>query len=92
MHSTAPNAEPDWPGKQVPHAAGWQQTSPAWTGQRSTGAWTVDDTFTANICFNETPFVVTVWLKFSGGEVRLESEANVGFGPTKDAALVGKAE
>lgn len=52
----------------------------------------MDDTFTANICFNETPFVVTVWLKFSGGEVRLESEANVGFGPTKDAALVGKAE
>ena len=51
-----------------------------------------DDTFTAKVCFTETPFVVTVRLKFTGDEVRLESEANVGFGPTKDAALVGKAE
>ena len=56
------------------------------------GAWTTDDTYTAKICFFETPFVVTIRLKFSGGEVRLESETNVGFGPTKAAALVGKVE
>jgi CubicO group peptidase (beta-lactamase class C family) len=56
------------------------------------GAWTADDTFTAKICFVETPFVVTLRLKFSGDEVRVESEMNVGFGPTKDAALVGKAK
>jgi CubicO group peptidase (beta-lactamase class C family) len=56
------------------------------------GAWTADDTYTAKICFTESPFVVTVRLKFSGGEARLESETNVGFGPTKAAALVGKAE
>jgi CubicO group peptidase (beta-lactamase class C family) len=56
------------------------------------GAWTADDTFTAKICFTETPFVVTVRLKLSGGEVRMESETNVGFGPSKDAPLVGKAQ
>jgi CubicO group peptidase (beta-lactamase class C family) len=56
------------------------------------GAWTADDTFTAKICFTETPFVVTVRLQFTAGEVRCESEANVGFGPTKDAPLVGKAD
>ena len=55
------------------------------------GAWTADDTFTARVCFVETPFVVTVRLKLTADEVRLESESNVGFGPTKEAALVGKA-
>ncbi len=56
------------------------------------GAWTADDTFTAKICFTETPFITTVRLKFTGSEVRYETEANVGFGPTKEATLVGKAE
>jgi CubicO group peptidase (beta-lactamase class C family) len=55
------------------------------------GAWTADDAFTAKICFTETPFVVTVRLKFTGDEVRMESEMNVGFGPSKDTPLVGKA-
>jgi hypothetical protein len=58
----------------------------------ASGAWTADDTFTAKVCFTETPFVATVRLKFTGDEVRCESEWNVGFGPTKEAALVGKAE
>ena len=56
------------------------------------GAWTADDTFTAKVCLTETPFVVTIRLKFGDTEVRYETEANVGFGPTKDAPLVGKAE
>ncbi len=61
---------------------------PAATG----GAWTSDDTFTAKICFYETPFVVTVRLKFDGNEVRIDSEQNVGFGPAKTGPLVGKAD
>jgi CubicO group peptidase (beta-lactamase class C family) len=75
----------------------WKKGRAAW-GRLSeqpaaaAGAWTADDTFTARIAFTETPYVVTVRLKFSANEVRLESEANVGFGATKDAALVGKAE
>src|SRR5262249_50454348 len=64
----------------------WKKGRAAWgrlTEQpaAAAGAWTADDTFTARIAFTETPFVVTVRLKFSANEVRLESEANVGFGP-----------
>ena len=58
----------------------------------ASGAWTAADTFTAKVCFTETPFVVTIRLTFAGGEVRCESEANVGFGASKEAALVGKPE
>jgi CubicO group peptidase (beta-lactamase class C family) len=68
--------------------AGWGRLSeqPA----AASGAWTATDTFTAKICFSETPFIVTVRLTFTGGEVRCESEWNAGFGPTKEARLVGK--
>jgi CubicO group peptidase (beta-lactamase class C family) len=58
----------------------------------SSGAWTEDNTYSAKLCFYETPFMVTVKLKFSGAEVRLTSESNVGFGSTRQAELVGKAD
>ena len=58
----------------------------------ASGAWTGDDTFTAKLCFTETPFAVTLRLKLSGDEVRCETETNVGFGPTKEAPLMGKAK
>jgi hypothetical protein len=76
---------------------GWQRGRFAWgrlpeQPAAASGAWTADDTFTAKLCFCETPFTVTVRLTFSGGEVRCDAEANVGFGPTKDPQLVGRAE
>lgn len=55
------------------------------------GGWTGDGTYTARICFTETPFILTLTLKFSGNEVAVDSETNVGFGPTKRPRLVGKA-
>ncbi|HLW64052.1 MAG TPA: serine hydrolase [Gemmataceae bacterium] len=58
----------------------------------ASGAWGEDDTFTAKLCFYETPFLITIRAKFSGDEVKLTSESNVGFGPTKQAPLVGKAK
>jgi len=58
----------------------------------ASGAWTANDTFTAKLCFYETPYIVTIRLKFSGQELQCDSEANVGFGPTKEPQLVGKAE
>jgi CubicO group peptidase (beta-lactamase class C family) len=75
----------------------WHEGRTAWLGMAeqpaaAAGAWTADDTFTAKICFYETPFVVTVRLKFTGDEVRYESERNVGFGPGKEAPLVGKVK
>jgi CubicO group peptidase (beta-lactamase class C family) len=78
------------------HAA-WQKGRGAWGRLPSqpvagSGAWTGDDTFTAKLCFYETPFIFTVRLKFSGDEVRCEVESNVGFGQLKQAPLVGKAK
>jgi len=58
----------------------------------ASGAWTADDTFTAKLCLYETPFIITVRLKFSGQELQCNSEANVGFGPTKEPQLTGGAE
>jgi len=58
----------------------------------ASGAWTADGTFTARLCFYETPFIIAVKLRFSGKELQCDSESNVGFGPTKESQLVGKAE
>ncbi|MBN9121429.1 MAG: serine hydrolase [Planctomycetes bacterium] len=75
----------------------WHKGRGAWKGPTeqsiaAAGAWTAADTFTAKICHTETPFVAAVRLTFSGNEVRLECEWNVGFGDRKEAALVGKTE
>ncbi len=56
----------------------------------ASGAWTANDTFTAKICFYETPICITMTLKFSGTELLLDTTSNVGFGPTKQPQLVGK--
>ncbi len=55
------------------------------------GAWTADDTFTAKVCFRETPHCVTLRLKFSGEQLVLDSEMNVDFGPTRQPPLTGRA-
>ncbi len=75
----------------------WQDGEAAWGPLHrqpvaASGAWTSDDTFTAKLCFYETPFIITAKLTFNGDELRLSSESNVGFGATKEAALVGKAK
>ncbi len=56
----------------------------------ASAAWSEGETFTAKLCFYETPFTFTVRLKFTGDEVRYESNSNVGFGPRKQPQLVGK--
>jgi len=58
----------------------------------ASGAWTANDTFTAKLCFYETPYIITVRLKFSGQELRWDAESNVSFGSTKDPQLIGRAE
>ncbi|WP_020473903.1 serine hydrolase domain-containing protein [Zavarzinella formosa] len=58
----------------------------------ASGAWTDEGTFTAKLCFYETPFVVTIRLKFAGNEVKCESETNVAFGPVKQEPLTGKTK
>jgi CubicO group peptidase (beta-lactamase class C family) len=84
--------------RHVPLGRGkWQKGRAAWgrlpeQPVASSAAWTGDDTLTARVCFYETPFIYTIRLKYMGDEVRCQAESNVGFGPTKEAALVGKAE
>jgi CubicO group peptidase (beta-lactamase class C family) len=56
----------------------------------ASGAWTAPDTFTAKICFYETPYVLTMKLDFSNNKLRLDSAWNVSFGPTKSETLVGE--
>jgi CubicO group peptidase (beta-lactamase class C family) len=58
----------------------------------ASGAWTGDDTYTAKICFYETPFIIKLNLKFAGDTLSFDSEANLGFGPTKQPRLEGKAD
>lgn len=55
-------------------------------------AWKTDDTCAIKLCAYETPFYHNLTLHFSGDEVTLDSEANVGFGGTKRPQLVGHAE
>jgi hypothetical protein len=75
----------------------WQEGQAAWgplpqQPMAASGAWTQDNTFTAKLCFYETPYVITVNLTFSENEVRYNAEANVGFGPTKEPERIGKTE
>jgi len=60
--------------------------------EAASGAWTADDTYTAKICFCETPFTYTIRLKFSADKLLFDSESNVAFGPTRQPQLVGTAE
>jgi hypothetical protein len=58
----------------------------------ASGGWTKDDTYTARICLTETPFIFKLTMRFDGDKVYLDSESNVGFGPSKQPQLVGKEE
>lgn len=58
----------------------------------ASGAWVGDDTFKARICFYETPFIVTMTLRFDGDRLLVDAESNVGFTATKAPQLVGKPE
>jgi CubicO group peptidase (beta-lactamase class C family) len=58
----------------------------------ATGAWTADDTYTAKICFYETPFVLTLRLEFAHGKLRLDPTMNVSFGPARTGRLTGEAK
>jgi hypothetical protein len=57
----------------------------------ASGAFTADDTYTAKLHFTETPFCVTLDLRFAGEELAYDAEFNVAFGPTRQPRLVGHA-
>ena len=62
-----------------------------WGSTASTGR-IPQDTYIVKQVFTETPFYVTMTLKFTGGELSCAIESNVGFGATKKPAVVGRAE
>jgi CubicO group peptidase (beta-lactamase class C family) len=53
------------------------------------GAWTADDTYTARVVLTETPFVLTVTMRFAGEELFYDSQVNV---RGKDPQLVGRRQ
>ncbi|AOS46469.1 6-aminohexanoate-dimer hydrolase [Lacunisphaera limnophila] len=55
------------------------------------GAWTADDTYTVQMAQYRSPFIATFHLKFTGDELTVEREMNVGFGNTQQPPLTGKA-
>ncbi|WP_438481548.1 serine hydrolase domain-containing protein [Oleiharenicola lentus] len=57
----------------------------------TSAAWETDDTLVLKICAYETPFYKTIRLRFTGDTVTIDSDLNVGFGPTKQPQLTGKA-
>jgi CubicO group peptidase (beta-lactamase class C family) len=75
----------------------WKKGKAGWEGMSkqplaAAGAWTADDTFTAKVCFYETPFTFTIKLRFAGKELHYDLERNVGFGRVKRPELVGRDE
>jgi CubicO group peptidase (beta-lactamase class C family) len=75
----------------------WNKASVAWgrfdeQPVAACGAWVDDGLFQAKLCFYETPFITTLSLKYSGEQLSLDEETNVGFGPTKQLQLVGNVE
>ena len=53
------------------------------------GTWTQDDTYTATLCFMETPYVRTLICAFGQDQMTLRIHNNVSFGPTDTPSLVG---
>jgi CubicO group peptidase (beta-lactamase class C family) len=86
-------------GRRVEYPAQYQQ----WLSSRgemgilkdtpvaSSVAWTAEDTCVLKVCAVETPFVRTWTMRFTGEEVLLDDETNVGFGRTRQAPIVGRA-
>ncbi|HEY4246319.1 MAG TPA: serine hydrolase [Lacunisphaera sp.] len=55
------------------------------------GAWTADDIYTLQFCQYQAPFTTTARLRFTGDDVTLSYEQNVGNPPEKSPAFTGHA-
>lgn len=54
------------------------------------GAWTAEDTFTARLCYNETPFHPTITCRFVDDELLFDLKGHIGFGPSERPQLKGQ--
>lgn len=57
----------------------------------ASGAWTADDTYTLQLAQSGYPFIATFRLKFSGDQVTVEQEMNVGPASNKPVTATGRA-
>lgn len=82
-------------GAWVRGPGGWadgierQPSAPAQPAIATNGAWTADSVFTLRLLAPETPFYSTMTFTFTGDRLLLDSQQNVGFGPTKRPRLEG---
>ncbi len=80
----------DWKKGTIPAPQGAGITPAQGTRNiAATGAWTADDTYTARVALYETPFILTLTLRFAGDELFYDSMVNV---RGKDPQLVGRRQ
>ena len=58
-------------------------------GIAAIGAWSAEDTFTAKICFNETPYTLNASFKFQADQVLVDMGYNVRWGNATEPQIVG---
>jgi CubicO group peptidase (beta-lactamase class C family) len=51
--------------------------------------WTDDDTFTAKLCFHQTPYTLTQRFHFEGDKLAIDTEHNLRWGETKRPRITG---
>ena len=78
-------------------ADGWRPgtttyTRPLYPSVAGRGVWTDPDTYTLTLCFNETPFVLTLIARFTDDRVTLNVRQNASFGPTERPPLEGQSQ
>jgi hypothetical protein len=54
------------------------------------GAWSADDTFEIRACFTEGEFCPVLRFHYASGDLRLEVEPNVAWGPTTVTTITGR--
>ncbi len=52
--------------------------------------WTDDDTFTAKLCFHQTPYTLTQSFHFEGDQLAIDTEHNLRWGETKRPRITGR--
>jgi CubicO group peptidase (beta-lactamase class C family) len=58
-------------------------------GIAACGAWTGDDTFTAKLCFDETPYTLTLSFKFAGDRLLLDVKHPLRWEPIRHLEISG---
>jgi CubicO group peptidase (beta-lactamase class C family) len=55
------------------------------------GAWTAEDTYEVGICYYESVYCLVFRFHYTSGELQLEVEPNVSWGPTTVRTITGRA-